>query len=84
MLLIGANFNNLICDPWKNPTERPDVISFVDRFFFTNLMKSMGAGEKANELTLSKVIEKCNKKQTFYTIFGVDTKLKYWDRKVPE
>jgi hypothetical protein len=74
MLLVGANFNNLVCDPWNRPMERPDVISFVDRFIFKDLLSNIGGGI-TNDLTLSKIITKCNEGQSFYTIL-MDKKLK--------
>jgi hypothetical protein len=75
MLLFGANFTNLICDPWKHPSERPDVVSFVDRFFFHDFLAKIGGGETTNDLTLSKIITQCNAGKSFYTIFGMDKKL---------
>jgi hypothetical protein len=79
MLLIGSNFNNLVCDPWKNPTERTDVVSFVDRFVSRKVLDELGAGDSTNDLTLSQIITKCNEQQSFYTIFGMDKKLKLKD-----
>lgn len=76
MMLIGANFSNLVCDPWKNLSERQDIVSFVDRFFFSKLLDELGAGDSANDLTLSRIVTKCNEGQSFYTIFGMDKKLK--------
>ena len=76
MLLVGANFTNLVCDPWKHPTQRPDMVSFVDRFYFHPLLNGIDTNEDIpKDLTFTKVINKCNEGQSFLNIFGLDKKL---------
>ncbi|KAI6215130.1 hypothetical protein M3Y94_00349000 [Aphelenchoides besseyi] len=80
MLIVGVNVSNLVCDPWENPQDRPDVISFVDRFVFDDMLKSINNGDQSGQpmpanLTLSKIIDQCIERKTFYTIFGMDKKL---------
>ncbi|KAI6240887.1 PRoMiNin (5-transmembrane domain glycoprotein)-like protein [Aphelenchoides fujianensis] len=82
MLLIGANVNNLVCDPWERPQERPDVISFVDRFVFDNMLKSIndggadGAQRIPENLTLAKIISQCGRRpHLLHDLRAMDKKL---------
>jgi len=78
LMVIGANITNIVCHPLEDPLSRPDMLSLAER-----MVDLYGKNSYRNDFdvfndnrTLTDIIRGCNRNDTFYQIFGLDSKYK--------
>uniref|UniRef100_A0AC34QVR4 Prominin-like protein n=1 Tax=Panagrolaimus sp. JU765 TaxID=591449 RepID=A0AC34QVR4_9BILA len=78
LMLIGANVTNIICHPLEDPLSRPDMLSLAERMIDLYGKKSHPSDFDIfnDNRTLTDIIRGCNRNDTFYRMFGLDSKYK--------
>uniref|UniRef100_A0A914YMG1 Prominin-like protein n=1 Tax=Panagrolaimus superbus TaxID=310955 RepID=A0A914YMG1_9BILA len=78
LMLIGANVSNIICHPLEDPLSRPDMLSLSERIFdlYGKNSRRSDFDMFNDNRTLTDIIRGCNRNDTFYQMFGLDSKYK--------
>uniref|UniRef100_A0AC35U4P3 Prominin-like protein n=1 Tax=Rhabditophanes sp. KR3021 TaxID=114890 RepID=A0AC35U4P3_9BILA len=82
LMLPVTNTSNLVCLPYKDPLQRNDILSMLERIIQRTNHSSIIDGEFAvlkEGRMPSDIIRACGRNETFYKMFGLDNTYHFLD-----
>ncbi|CEF60226.1 Prominin family-containing protein [Strongyloides ratti] len=82
LMITTTNTSNLVCLPYKNPFQRNDILSMLERIIQRTNHTGITNGEFAilrEGRMPSDIIRACGRNETFYKMFGLDNTYHFLD-----
>ncbi|CAD5215490.1 unnamed protein product [Bursaphelenchus okinawaensis] len=81
LMLVFANATDIVCDPWKHPESRPEMIDLADRVMYEKLINTRTNSGALSEVlgtktNLKQLIKGCQNQTTFVQMIGLRDKYK--------